>query len=701
MRTVFLQQRFICGNGMALSMVLEEARAFNRKGNGILLDQEKAYDRVNADYLCAVLHCLGFPASSVSRVKLLFFLEMICISMSMGTSPQQSKRNVVSVKTILCPPLLFDIALEPFLLSILQDPIFHGFKASNSASAEMVSSHDSPAVKCLAYADDVCVLLRDELDLHRLQLHMANYAAVSNAKFNEDKSEAFSLSGRRSSAWVQAFEDMNVHTYHHQGSTTAFLYLGLYFAYNHAQRAQTEEMLLNSIRTQCQVYGQRQLSILGRVTIVNSLILPKVCYSLHMLKPTKRFLEKVKSCVYQFVWKKKRPLLRKELIFLPKSRGGLAVLNPSLQQLILQKRWLNYLVKPQKYPSFLLPFMLYHVSLLPASSEFPYMAFLDAEYRKSSLTHKDLSIWHSIFAMYDYFDFNGLQQVDFLPFQTIMQLSLHKLLIGLSDDHWLRCHPRFPATKLLIFDNQQQRLRLRVASEYSSYSLFCASCYQEILVLKTVKLVPGVWTRILQPPSTSILDWTSFDFFDKLGITEHWKQYHRVTYRQQQQQLVPSEHQFSKSMAKALWPSPAHPDARTVLYRALSRCIPHKSYLRTIGSVENSICPFCAQSTDTLRRFVIDCPVKWQLWQSVLSQHYHNYPLAPEIIYGTVRYLHLPCFIKDRSKYLAVISTTFWQMWNLYWLHGSQNPSPLSSASIERFPTRTASLIDRLLSTTT
>ncbi|KAK4515183.1 Glycerophosphocholine phosphodiesterase [Mucor velutinosus] len=695
----FLQQRFICDNGMALSMVLEEARAFNHTGAGILLDQEKAYDRVNADYLCAVLLRLGFPASFVSCVRLLFFGNDMYININGYFTPAVKQERGIRQGDPLSP-LLFDVALEPFLLSILQDPYFHGFRVSNGTSAE-VAPRVSPAIKCLAYADDVCVLLRDELDLYRLQQHMANYAAVSNAKFNEDKSEAFSLSGRRSLAWVRAFEEINVHTYHHQGSTAAFRYLGLYFAYNQGQRAQTEEMLLNSVQTQCAIYSQRQLSIMGRVTIVNSLILSKIWYSLRMLRPTKRFLEKVKSCVYQFVWKKKRPLIRKDLIFLPKSRGGLAVLDPSLQQLILQKRWLNYLVEPQKYPSFLLPLLISHLSLLPGSSDFPYMAFLDAECRKSSLLHKDLSIWHSIFASYDYFEFPDLRQVEVIPLQTIMRLPLHKLLTGLNDDHWLKRHPKFPANKFLLFDSHQQRLRLRVASEYPVYRHLCASLYQEILVLKTVHLVPGVWPHILHPPSHSSLDWTNFDFFGTLGITDKWKLYHPSTYRQQQQQLVPSEHRFTNVMVKALWSSPAHPAARTVLYRALSRCIPHKTYLRTIGSVETPICPFCAQGIDTLRHFIVDCPVKWQLWQTVLSQYYSNFPLTSEIIYGTVRYLHLPHFIKDRSKYIAVISTIFWQMWNLYWLHGSQNPSPLSAASIERFPSRTVCLIDKLLPTNT
>ncbi|GAN07262.1 hypothetical protein MAM1_0154c06757 [Mucor ambiguus] len=444
----FIQQRFICDNGMALSMVLEEAQAFKHTGAGILLDQEKAYNRVNADYLCAVLLRFGFPASFVSCIKLLFFGNDMYVNVNGHfTSAVKQERGIRQ-----------------------GDPL-----ASNGTSTDMVTSRVSPAVKCLAYADDVCVFLRDELDLYRLQQHMANYSAVSNAKFNEDKSEAFSLSGRRSSAWVRAFEEMNVHTYYHHGSGAAFRYLGLYFAYSHAQRVQTEEMLLNSVKTQCRIYGQRQLSILGRVTIVNSLILSKVWYSLRMLRPTKRFLEKVKSCVYQFVWQKKCPLIRKDLIFLPKSRGGLAVLNPSLQQLILQKRWLNYIINPGKYPSFLLPFMLYHLSLLPASSDFPYMAFLDAEYRRSPMLYKDLSIWHSIFALYDYFEFPDIQQVKVIPLQTVLQLPLHKLLTGFSDNHWLQRHPKFPATKFLIFDHYQQRLRLHVAAQNSPTGSWCVA----------------------------------------------------------------------------------------------------------------------------------------------------------------------------------------------------------------------------------
>ncbi|KAG0747128.1 hypothetical protein G6F57_009568 [Rhizopus arrhizus] len=52
---------------------------------------------------------------------------------------------------------------------------------------------DSPTLKLLAYADDVCLLLRDQNDFSRAQHHMLQYTSVSNTKFNIDKTEAFSL----------------------------------------------------------------------------------------------------------------------------------------------------------------------------------------------------------------------------------------------------------------------------------------------------------------------------------------------------------------------------------------------------------------------------------------------------------------------------------------------------------------------------
>ncbi|CEP15119.1 hypothetical protein [Parasitella parasitica] len=693
----FLQNRFICDNGMALSMVLEQAQCFSHTGAGMLLDQEKAYDRVNAVYLGAVLERFGFPDRFVSCINQLFFGNAMFVNINgFFTAGVHQERGIRQGDPL--SPLLFDLALEPFLLSILQDPQFCGFNVTDGCvPPPLVNSVAVPTIKCLAYADDVCVLLRDPSDLARLQAHMDRYAAVSNAKFNKDKSEAFALDGRHSPSWQAAFEDMNLQVYHHQGSGSAFRYLGLYFAYNHTQRAQIEEMLLSSVRKQCHIYSQRQLSILGKVTIANSLILSKIWYCLRLLRPTKRFLENVKTCIYQFVWNKKSPLLRKEKVFLPRHSGGLSVLDPSIQQLVLQKRWLNYLVDPGNYPSFLFPLMIHHLSLLPLSTEFPLLAFIAPHVRKSKLCHRDLSIWHSIFELFDHFGYTGLDVLTDLPVPTILALPLLQLLKEVPPEHWLHRHPSFPSNQFLIFDDSQQRLRLRVRHEYTRYPRLCQTLYVDIMQSRTIELQPCVWPHILEAPNSQEVDWSNHEMLGQMRRLTTWSSFSSITFRKDRQAHIKKTQQFPNHTVKLLWSSPMEPKARTVLYRSVSRCIPHKSFLIKFGSVETDICSFCGTGVDTLRHFLIDCPIKWQMWQTILNHYYKDYPISSEILFGTLRFLHMPRFIKDRQRYMSVIATTLWQMWNLYWLHGNQPTHTLSPASIHHFTPRVICLIDRLI----
>ncbi|KAG0743193.1 hypothetical protein G6F57_009077 [Rhizopus arrhizus] len=50
-------------------------------------------------------------------------------------------------------------------------------------------------VKILAYADEIYVILDNASDYHRLHCHLNWYSRVSNAKFNQENTEAFALSG--------------------------------------------------------------------------------------------------------------------------------------------------------------------------------------------------------------------------------------------------------------------------------------------------------------------------------------------------------------------------------------------------------------------------------------------------------------------------------------------------------------------------
>ncbi|KAI9336053.1 hypothetical protein BD770DRAFT_374066, partial [Pilaira anomala] len=362
---------------------------------------------------------------------------------------------------------------------------------------------------------------------------MARYAQVSNAKFNTDKSEAVALNGKRDDErWASWLSDYDISSYIHDKSPGVFRYLGFRFPFSSTQRKCLETELLTNIRTQCHLYSQRQLSIKGRVTVANVLILSKLWYVLRLFKPTKNFFTLVRSAIYQFVWQKKTPSLRKELIFLPIEHGGLQVLDPVIQHRVLQKRWLNYLFKPTIYQSVIYDYMIHHLRRFHLSSSFPLLPLFDKDFRKSKIYVPHMSIWSIIFDGVDYFLKDTKTVLVDVPLTTILALPLYKVLVLPPDSsHWSVRHPTFQTSQFMIYDNIQQRLRLRVDGEYSKFRGLCRTLYQDILLTRLVQLKAFIWPHILDSPSDTAelaIDWTTHRTLEPLRDKLVW-QYFRTS----------------------------------------------------------------------------------------------------------------------------------------------------------------------------
>ncbi|KAG2201537.1 hypothetical protein INT47_007414 [Mucor saturninus] len=305
-------------------------------------------------------------------------------------------------------PLLSNLTLEPFTLSILQDDSITGFQLLSTINTA------STPIKFLAYADDVCVIIQDALEMDGLEYQMDKYARASNAKFNEDKSKAFSLNGKHDRDWETILTSRNISTYYHKSSLSILRYLGFYLPYSAQQRQSLESKLAELLSPifYCRLnYGV----VYAFSTRLNS------------------FFKTLRFTVYQFVWQKKKPSLRLELIFLPHTLGGLKVLDPVIQHKILQKRWLNYLLTPTGCPSFVFPIMLDHLSHFQNSSLYPLIPLYNPESRKIPL------------------------QMINVPVLTILALPLHKVIQAQDSSHWSLRHRNFAAGLFLIFGEHQQR----------------------------------------------------------------------------------------------------------------------------------------------------------------------------------------------------------------------------------------------------
>lgn len=322
-QTGFTAGRHIADNGLVLTTLREYCNTRKTKHVGILLDQEKAYDRVHPIYLRQVLRRFGFPSSVIESVVQLFFSTKIALNINGFVSDTFPQSRGLRQGDPLSP-LLFNLAFEPLLAFIQQSPTIHGIEIPGRTES----------IKLGAYADDLMTIISTTAEWIALENCLQTYGRASNAKVNLSKTVAFPMAPSYSIELQTRLEQLHIQ-WHDHNSADALIYLGFPIPFNHNQEQGFWDKMLKKIQSTIAIHSSRSLSVLGRATIVNSLILSRLWHLSWVVKPPPDFLRKVKSAVSSFVCSfKPRPSW--EVITTPRDKGGLGVIDPAIQGQVFQ-----------------------------------------------------------------------------------------------------------------------------------------------------------------------------------------------------------------------------------------------------------------------------------------------------------------------------------------------------------------------------
>jgi hypothetical protein len=76
------------------------------------------------------------------------------------------------------------------------------------------------------------------------------------------------------------------------------------------------------------LWAIRKLTVLGRITVLKTLIIPKITHLLISLPdPGKQFLININTLFYKFIWQNKPEKLKRDLITQNHKEGGIRMLN--------------------------------------------------------------------------------------------------------------------------------------------------------------------------------------------------------------------------------------------------------------------------------------------------------------------------------------------------------------------------------------
>lgn len=179
-QTYCIPGRSIFGNISLIRDVIQVSELFNINCGLLSLDQEKAFDRVEHEFLWNILEAFGFNENFLNMIKILYSDIESIIKINGGLcAPFKVRRGIRQG----CPlsGMLYSLVTEPLLQKIRNN--LDGFKIP-------LCEFDFCLSAC---ADDLIIVINKQSDIHVLSRLIEDFGKWSSAKVNWKKSEAFLL----------------------------------------------------------------------------------------------------------------------------------------------------------------------------------------------------------------------------------------------------------------------------------------------------------------------------------------------------------------------------------------------------------------------------------------------------------------------------------------------------------------------------
>ena len=324
-QTGFISGRFIGENTRMVYDTIEYCEATNTKGLLIILDFSKAFDTIEWGFIKDVLHLFNFGEK---------FSQMIHLFQKNSTSKVEQNGHLSEEITLArgcrqgdpLSPYVFVLCAE-ILSQVIRE--FGGIKGIRVHGEEFKSTQ---------YADDTTLMVSEDIESVRNVINVLRwFKTVSGLEINNEKTKVVKIGASRGSSisWQGKFGFK---------WTTTFEILGIH--YDITKMGEITDLniykKMGEIRTLIRIWGSRNLTPYGKVSIIKSLLMSKITHVLLSLpSPSVICLKELYNTFSSFLWCGKPPKWRKEILESEINHGGLKLHNISLFDQTLKLSWLR------------------------------------------------------------------------------------------------------------------------------------------------------------------------------------------------------------------------------------------------------------------------------------------------------------------------------------------------------------------------
>ena len=303
-QTCSVPGRDISDNVLAMRDLVDFIEEKNLGGFLVKIDQEKAFDRVNHEYLFKVLRKFGFPDYFLKWIKIFYTSASSCVKINNFLSEFFPISRGIRQG---CPlsAILYVLMAEPMRNAIVNNTRINCFNIKGAKA--LIFQH----------ADDSTFFVKDMKSIQTIFGVFEEYSKASGSKVNIEKSEILPIGGSNPP------EDGKVKVI--KGHTEV---LGLCIGPDkYACEHENWDNKINKCLKILKTWKARKMSLKGKVLIVNTLIISRIIYVLNLSHLPDWVAPKLKAAIIDFIWSGKRHRIKYDVLISSIKAGGLGLLD--------------------------------------------------------------------------------------------------------------------------------------------------------------------------------------------------------------------------------------------------------------------------------------------------------------------------------------------------------------------------------------
>jgi hypothetical protein len=226
------------------------------------------------------------------------------------------------------------VPLSAYLFIMVVEVLAHKIRKSNNIKGIKIGDTE---IKLVQMADDTTVFIEDKDSLENIFKILKTFEQYAGLRLNKSKTEAMwigkNINNQEQPLGIKWVKDVHA--------------LGIFFSYNTDSVVQKNfQDRAKEFKRILDMWQQRNLSLIGKITILKSLAFSKILYQCGVMTVPGKFIEHINDLAYKFVWGYKPDKIKRETLIANYESGGLKMLDVKSFLMAQKAMWVKRLSSP-------------------------------------------------------------------------------------------------------------------------------------------------------------------------------------------------------------------------------------------------------------------------------------------------------------------------------------------------------------------